>query len=295
MTGWLLPLVLLVAEPTPAPLPAGAGKIEVETGGHKLEVFAYKPKDYKDGPLIVVFHGMLRNADTYRDNGRGMGDRFGALIVAPLFDTRRFPNESYQLGGLLRRGEVQPAEQWTGKLVPKIVDEVRRREGRPDMPYYLIGHSAGGQFLSRIVGSVSTGAQRIVAANPGSHLFPTRDMPFPYGFGKLPPELSDDAALKRYLAQPLTIYVGTADTGSQNLPQGETAMKQGATRYERGKNCFQIAQELARTKGWEFNWRLVEAPDISHDAKAMFDHKNCAEALFPARKSRPSPNRGTRG
>jgi poly(3-hydroxybutyrate) depolymerase len=287
MTGCLLPFVLLLADPVP--LPDGAGKVEVEAGGHKLEVFTYKPKGYKDGPLIVVFHGMLRNAETYRDNARGMGDRFGALVVAPLFDAPRFPNESYQLGGLLRKGEVQPAERWTGQVVPKLVGEVRRRERRPDLPYYLIGHSAGGQFLTRVVGALPTGAERIVAANPGSHLFPTRDLPFPYGFGKLPAELSDDAALKRYLAQPLTIYVGTADTGSQNLPRSETANKQGATRYERGTNCFKAAQELAKAQGWEFNWRLVEAPDIGHDAKAMFDHKNCAQALFPGSKVEKKP------
>lgn len=276
-------LVVLVASAVPGradPISEGPGKITVKIGGRDLDLFTYKPKNYRDGPLIVVFHGMLRNADTYRDNGIGMADRFGAVVVAPLFDSKRFPNEAYQLGGLLKKGQLQPKEEWTWSLVPTLVDEVRRREGKPKMPYYLIGHSAGGQFLCRLTGFIPTDAERIVAANPGSHLFPTGEMPFPYGFGKLPETLNGDDALKRFLARKMTIYVGTADVESANLPKGELANSQGATRYERGKNCFKVAQEFAKSKNWPFNWRLVEAPDIGHDAAKMFNHPRCEEALF---------------
>jgi hypothetical protein len=41
-----------------------------------------------------------------------------------------------------------------------------------------------------------------------------------------------------------------------------------------------MAEELAREKGWRFNWRLVEVPGVGHDGKAMFEHANVAEALF---------------
>lgn len=275
-----LSLVLLVATQTPSPIADGASKSTIDVGGHSLELFTYKPKNFKDGPLIVVFHGMLRNADTYRDNAIGLADRHGAIIVAPEFDQKRYPNEAYQSGGLFKKGELQPREQWTWSLVPQLVDEIRKREGKPKMPYYLIGHSAGGQFLCRLTGFVPTSAERIVVANPGGHLFPSEDYPFPYGFGKLPRKIGGDDVIKRFLAQPMTIYVGTADKLKDNLPQGEIANKQGPNRYERGKNCFKAAQDLAKAKGWQLNWTIVEAPDIGHDARKMFDHKNCDEALF---------------
>ncbi len=68
------------------------------------------------------------------------------------------------------------------------------------MPYYLIGHSAGGQFLARTSAFVDTGAARIVAANPGTHLFPVKDAEYPLGFGKLPAELTrDEQLLSRFL------------------------------------------------------------------------------------------------
>jgi hypothetical protein len=159
------------------------------------------------------------------------------------------------------------------------------------MPYYFIGHSAGGQFLSRISGFVAPGAVRIVAANPGAHLFPTRDLPYPYGFGELPREISDDDAIRLYLAQPLTIYCGTEDHGKAQLPMGVEAMKQGPNRHERGKACFKLGQELARQKGWTFHWRYVEAPGIAHDGKGMFDHVNSIDALFgiPPAQASPTP------
>jgi pimeloyl-ACP methyl ester carboxylesterase len=267
------------------PWPAGTNVLAVTLGQTPIRVFTYRPAEYRDGPLIVVFHGMNRNADTYRDNARGLGDRFGALIAAPEFDGKRFPSEAYQRAGITRKGKAQPQEAWTATMVAQLLEALRERTGRPDLPCHLIGHSAGGQFLTRVAGFADTGAVRLVAANPGTHLFPTRELPFPYGFGGLPEQLSGDAALKRYLARPLTLYLGTADVGKENLDQSATAMKQGATRIERGRNCFAAAQALARERGWPCHWKLVEAPGVGHSSKAMFDHARCAGALLGEKAS----------
>ncbi len=266
----------------PAPLPAGDGHIDVPLGATKLEAFTYKPADYdaKAGPLILVFHGVLRNADTYRDSGKPLADRLRGLVVAPRFGQQEFSTNRYQFGNLTTGGQPNPPEQWTWSLIPKLAADIRRREGRPDMPYYLIGHSGGGQFLVRLAGFMSTDAKRVVAANPGSHLFPTRDQPFPYGFGGLPESLSSDDVIRRYLAQPLTLYLGTGDTvQDEYFPRGAEAMKQGASRYERGKNAFRMGKELAASKGWPFGWQLVEAPEVGHDAAKMFAHPRCRQAL----------------
>jgi pimeloyl-ACP methyl ester carboxylesterase len=149
------------------------------------------------------------------------------------------------------------------------------------LPYYLIGHSGGGQFLTRLAGFVPTEAKRVVAANPGTHLFATRDLPYPYGFGKLPDDAGGDEALRRYLAQPLTIYLGTEDTVQDpNFPKGELPAKQGDSRLARGRNAFRMAERLAAEKGWPFRWRLVEATGIGHDHEGMFNHAACEQALF---------------
>ena len=48
-----------------------------------------------------------------------------------------------------------------------------------------IGHSGGGQFLIRLAAFNPHEAERIVVANAGTQVFPTRDLNFPFGFGGL--------------------------------------------------------------------------------------------------------------
>jgi len=263
-----------------APLPEGPARFTLP-GAEPLTVFTYKPANYAGGPLLVVFHGVGRNADGYRDHAIAMADRFRALVAAPLFDAGRFNAERYQRAGLLRKGVPQPREQWTCAFVPRLVEQVRAMEGRPDLPCYLIGHSAGGQFLVRLAAFMPGSARRIVAANPGSELFPTRDMAFGYGFGGLPPELSGDAALRAYLAAPLTLYLGTGDTvADPDFDRSPAAMRQGASRLERGRACFERARALAEANHWAFNWRKVETAGVGHSASRMFSAREVEDALF---------------
>ncbi len=264
-----------------APLPAGPAKTTVEAGV-PLEVFTYKPAAYTDGPLFLIFHGVNRNAEDYRNFAISLAERFRAIVAAPHFDRERFSSEAYQRGGITKNDKPQPRDQWTYAMLPRIVAALREREGRPEMPYWLVGHSAGGQFLVRMTALAGTfDAQRVVAANPGSHLFPTREMPYGYGFGGLPDELSDDAAIRSYLAAPLTLYLGTGDIDPNHasLDRSDEAMKQGRSRHERGRACFAAAQKLVQERGWEFGWRLVETPGIAHDAAKMFAAPEAKDAL----------------
>jgi hypothetical protein len=210
-----------------------------------------------------------------------MGDRFHALVVAPKFAERDFPLERYQFGGVSINGAVRPKETWSGSFVAPITAAIRKRESRPEMPCYCIGHSGGGQFLARTAGFSTAGAKQIVVANAGTHLFPTKDLPYPFGFGGLPDELCSDAALKHYLAQPVTIYIGNKDTErDEHFDVTPPAEKQGRTRCERGRNAYAAAQALAKAKGWPCRWRLIEADGVGHDHEKMFDNERCKSALF---------------
>ena len=272
---------------TAAPLPVGFGKMEVGSGTNAITVFTYKPRSYTNGPLVVVFHGMLRNADLYCSNAVPLAERFNVLIVAPMFDTNRFSNDEYSRGGVIKKGVIQPREHWTYARLPGIINAVREREGQPALPYYFIGHSGGGQFLMRLAALYPMEAKRIVAANPGSDLFPRRDWQFGYGFGGLSKELSDDAALQRYLAAPLTLYLGLADNDPNHfeLDRSAAAELEGKFRLERGRTCFDYAQKLAQERGWKFNWRKVEVADIAHDGKGMLAAREVEEALFGGENS----------
>ena len=275
-------LLLTAAFGWAGPLPPGPGRVECPIEGEPITLFTYKPPTYRDGPLLVVCHGVGRNAEDYRNFAITMAERFGVIVVAPLFDKERFPSLRYQRGGLVDAGgQAQSPGKWTYAAIPKIVAYVRALEGKPALRYSLIGHSAGGQFLVRLAAFLPGEAVEIVAANAGSHLFPGREATFGYGFGGLPAELSNDEVLRRYLAAALTLYQGTGDVvADPNMDATPPAMQQGANRLARGRAAFAAAQALARERGWAFNWRKVETPGIGHDAAFMFAAREVEDALF---------------
>ena len=56
-------LLLAASRATAGPIPTGLSHLEVGSGTNLITVFTYKPESYRDGPLVVVFHGLLRNAE----------------------------------------------------------------------------------------------------------------------------------------------------------------------------------------------------------------------------------------
>lgn len=279
-------LIAFMASPVRAdPIAVGKGQLTVDVDGTAMDVYTYKPERYSGGAILLTLHGVGRNADGYRDSAIPLAERHGLLVVAPRFDRERFPSWRYQLGGIARRPargaayEARPENEHTGRIFLKIVDAIRTVEGRRDTPYYLLGHSGGGQALSRMAGFMDTGAKRIIIANPGSHLWPSLEIAFPDGYGGLPQAQSDDA-LRRYLAQPITLLLGTADVKQDtDLPSREGAAAQGANRYERGHNTYRAAQSLAKARGWAFNWKLIEVPGVGHSARRMFGSEAAASAF----------------
>jgi len=97
------------------------------------------------------------------------------FVVAPLFDEARFPVWAYQRGGIVH-GAVLPAASWTVNLTPRLVVWGRERQGLPELPYALIGHSAGAQFLSRVAAYGGSEARRIVIANPSTWVRPSLEI-----------------------------------------------------------------------------------------------------------------------
>jgi len=280
-------MALLAALGAGAAYPPGDTDAAVEATGTSIELFVYKPPSYRGEGMIVSLHGLGRNATGYRDHTRSLAERFDALLIVPHFDRERFPTWRYQRAGIVRRntetGAVtpQPPEQWTGEVLRAVIDAVRMHEGKPEMPYVLLGHSAGAQFLARVTAFAPLPAARIVIANPSSWVAPSLTEPFPYGFGRLPAEIGNERTLERFLAQPVTVLLGTADTGSADLSQTAGAKRQGEHRYARGTHIFQAAAATARSRGWHFAWHVLEVPNVGHSARVMYASPVAERAFCP--------------
>lgn len=278
LPAWILALLLSAVPLAAGPIEPGASQQTAPIGGKDMTVFLYRPA-CSEPSLLVVLHGTNRNADGYRNHARPLADKLCMIVLAPTFDKKTFASWRYQLGGIVRDGTVQPANAWTGNLVLQLVGWARQQEGK-SLPYSLIGHSAGGQFLGRVAAFIPTDAQRIVIANPSSYVFATNARA-PYGLGGVYPKEKAQAELQRYLAAPITIFLGHEDTGDEHLSQTPEARAQGTMRYERGLNAFNAARNEAQAKGLTFNWRLVELPGVGHNARKMFASEQALKALAP--------------
>jgi len=193
-----------------------------------------------------------------------------------LFDQDRFLAHLYSWGGILSKdGKVRDSSKWSFPLATEVIQSILKGEGDIKRDHYLLGHSGGGQFLTRYVAMEPVTAKRVVAANAGTYPFPRLDWDWGYGFGKLPKDLQRDDRFKQMLGTPMTIYLGLADTSdsteSGNFDASDDANRQGKFRLERGRNFFKYGGKLAKEKGWKFNWTEVEVPGVGHDANLMFN------------------------
>jgi poly(3-hydroxybutyrate) depolymerase len=258
-----------------APIGPGDGVHSVELLGETIEVFTWRPQGTPK-LLLVVLHGMHADADVYRDRARPLADLLGAVVAAPKFAPPRFTQSLYQRGGVAPDGRFVPPGRRTVDMIAPLIAWAKAACGAAALPHALIGHSAGGQFLSRVVAFAPTGAARYVIANPSTWVLPSVDAMVPYGLGGSP---NADLALRAYLAQPVTVLLGTDDTGTDNLSSEPEAVAQGANRLDRGRRTFAMATAVAESLGCPYRWTLVEVPGVGHDSAGMFASTQAYAAL----------------
>jgi pimeloyl-ACP methyl ester carboxylesterase len=149
------------------------------------------------------------------------------------------------------------------------------------MPVYLFGHSAGGQFLSRVAAyQPPAGVMRFVIANPSSHVRASLTDDAPFGFRGVS---NGEALLRQYLALPITIYLGEddEDPSDPDLSTRSAAVAQGPHRLARGRFVFNEAKNYAENNHLPFNWRLVITNGVGHTADGMLRSEAAPSAFAP--------------
>ena len=130
-------------------------------------------------------HRATRHEPQWRGILRGMvpaAERHGLLIVAITFSKEAWPDAvTYNNGHVLaENGSLRPRECWS-QAIPGRVFALLREAGvtRRDKTY-LWGHSAGGQFVHRLLATQPHGIfEAVGASNSGWYTFPTLDLHYP--------------------------------------------------------------------------------------------------------------------
>lgn len=257
----------------PALAQAGVQRFDFKAwDGPDLPVWYIRPKGTgPGGPVLFVFHGVKRDADRYLGEWVELAEKNGLIVVVPEFTPKNFKGaEGYNFGAIMDdKGKARPRSSWSYSLLEPLFDAIVARERLTAKEYLVFGHSAGAQFVHRMM---LTGAgprlKQAISANAGSYAMPTDQVAWPFGFGGVPAGAWDPARAYR---QPMVILLGTADNDPDypSLPRQPQAMAQGPHRLERGQKFYRIARSDAAARRLLFHWQCAFAPGIGHDNSKM--------------------------
>jgi len=235
-----------------------------------IKVWTYKPNNWKNNDKIIfVMHGGGRNAGDYLNAWIKLADKNNFLIVAPEFENNfsKYTTNDYQEGNLFTFfGTQNPKEEWAYTVVENIFDHIKLINRITNENYDIFGHSAGGQFVHRMV--MLMPESRIgtaISANSGFYSLPQENLQFPYGLKKT--EIKLKSNIKKSYKKKLIILLGELDN-DQSLGTFRTtdlAMEQGAHRLERGTNFYKKNKKLAGQQNWKYNWAVDTIRNVGHD------------------------------
>jgi hypothetical protein len=263
-------LAPLVARPGPTSL----AYVDPAFPGRELILHAARPPAWHPSmPILFVHHGVARNGRDYRDYWLPHVDQGGFLAIAIEFPHAGFPEHLWYNFGNLRSadGAANPRRDWTFGIDDRLFAALRAQGLTTTRRYGLFGHSAGGQFVHRML-SFGYRDQIAVAvgANAGTYAMPDLTIDWPWGLGATEFAADDLPAL---LTFPLTIMAGTEDTRTTGrfFPGGPKSMKQGPTRHARAHSYIREGRRAAALTGVDLAWQVIDVPGVGHDGRRMSD------------------------
>lgn len=287
----------------------GSGAFLIEGGdGRKdksIKVYYHLPKNFRpDSKILLVIPGAGRNGDSYRDAWITESEKYGVLILSPMFTEEDYGFEDYHLCGLMYdlnlKNSIERIEgsnvveldetkftykvnanqkEWIFEDFDRIFDLAVKATNSTQTKYDIFGHSAGGQILHRFaLFRPDSKADRILASNSGFYTLPDFNTELPFGIKNAPLNQQD---LKFSFAKKLILLMGELDNQNENrgtLLRSRTADKQGLHRLERAFFFYNQAKTIAEEQGFDFNWSLKIISDTGHDHRKMGDA--AAELLY---------------
>jgi len=263
----------------------GSGTFYQEFENKLVQVLYFVPKGSNAStPILILFHGVNRDPVDYLNEMTSTAIAKKFIVVVPNFSEENFPNESaFQMGNIFKDGDNPTAatlnkeESWSLSIVEPIFQLVKANTGSTLPKCYLIGHSAGAQFLHRmLLFKKNFPFEKAVVSAAGWYTVTDTSVRFPYGLKASPFDINH---LKSVFSENITIQVGSDDNNpnASNLRQGD-ADKQGSNRLSRAQFFYKQGEKAALQFGVNFNWKFVIVNGLSHDSGPAI--RKSAEIIF---------------
>lgn len=259
----------------------------------KCTVFYYVPNTGDVSKMKVLFssHGAERDGRLQRNVWKNLAEEYGFVVLAPQFsDNQGFGENNYQFGGVSTRNFgngtyiKNNTTLWTYHIIEGIFDHFKAANASIAQKYDMFGHSAGGQFVHRFnLMMPNARVNKIFVANPGNYTYPdklglfapdgTEILSNSWPFTLKGTDFDADYLQREFYKKELILGIGALDTANEvsTLPYNHPYVVQGLHRRERALKYFNYNKEQARLKGYQFNWKLQEVPNVGHSSRHMIN------------------------
>jgi hypothetical protein len=236
-----------------------------------VPVYIYLPSSFSSSSsLLVIMHGIDRNALSYGLAWTSFASANNTVVLAPEFNATDWSSSAYAQGNMFTgsdgAGSLNIKEKWTFTIVRDIERKIGQGLGLNDSSYTIWGHSAGAQFVHRMVlFAPDVIMKTAIAANAGWYTAPDTTTIFPWGV-KHPFLSLQRQDLINYTMRNLVLMRGTADTlRDSDLNVDSLSDAQGKNRYLRAGFFFQKGKEVNAS----LRWLLLDVVGSGHDYRQM--------------------------
>jgi pimeloyl-ACP methyl ester carboxylesterase len=292
----ILLVVISACGPTPLPVPPTAHKPGQLAEGRDLfgTFYAYVPTTIPEEPeILVLVHGTPpkddtaeANAELYATTWIDFAEEQGYILIAPAFNQENFSSrrgDHAMTGYRGLFGREIGADEW----VLRLVRAHQEAFGSENEPFYLYGHSAGGQFTGRFLVTHPESVKRVVITAAATYPQPTTEVAWPFGMGELHADIEWDADTVRrvdiepdkekWLAAtqvPLTVIVGLNDTAE--LPAVYIPGQKGRNRLAIARNWVKDMAAFAEANGLESQFKIEMIPGRGHSMGGLVPYSQGA-------------------
>lgn len=244
-------------------------------GEPPLTYFAYIPREgQRQGRVFVSVHGISRNAQEHLSGFAPQAERYGAVMLAPLFPEKDFPD--YQRLG------ASAVETRADVVFDRVLADASSWLGIAPFPLRIFGFSGGGQFSHRYALFHPSHIAGMVLAAPGWYTFPDPDQRYPLGLRSSRDWPKLRFSLARYLQINALVMVGEEDDARQDDLNKSRRIDaaQGLTRIERGERWVAAMRAMARAFHVPSGVRFELVPNANHAFESYLAHPPFAADVF---------------
>ncbi len=243
----------------------------------------------RGAPILVTAHGISRNFEEHAALFAPYAEKHGVVLVAPYFPPEDFGDyQRLGRGGRGRRADL---------ALEAILEEVGTLTGAAAGKFHLFGFSGGAQFAHRYALAHPDRVAGAAVAAAGWYTFPDTATPYPYGLVLGPGDELPSVRFEpeKFLRVPITVFVGTADTGTKNVRRNASVdRQQGVTRLERAQRWTAAMRRAAEARGLEPLVTCELVAGIGHSYLHFMQEGGAGDRVFAALFGPPPVHAGGR-